>query len=152
MASGKIPAAVEKMIFVGVALGLCFVLIPMFTTDDSRRLSDIRHVSAAIEAYRLAGKSYPPTPVASNCIASYNNVGNLSVYLVPLYLSEIPRDPKPRSCEYNYQYVASVDGSGYVLMANLTRIDPKIYSDRWCIGASSGIVPPYNQAYQPCPR
>ena len=104
----------------------------------------------ALARYYDDNKSYPGTPAGDQCSGPYNNVVNLSSSLVPKYIPAIPKDPKPRSCEYNYQYVATADGKNYVVLANLANIDPASYSDRWCIGASAGSVPPYDTTYRAC--
>ena len=118
---------------------------------DSQRLAAMRSLAAAIDRYHDDSKSYPDTPAGDRCQGQYNNTGNLSPVLVPKYILSIPQDPNPRSCEYNYLYQATSDRKNYVLMVNLTDIEPAIYSDHWCIGASSGSVPDYTGKYLPCP-
>ncbi len=117
---------------------------------DAQRLSDISNLKDALNNYFNDNHSYPPTP-GGECSGNYNNVVNLSSALVPKYISSIPKDPNPRACAYNYLYAASPDGKGYVLMVDLDDIDPATYSDRWCIGASSGTVAGYSTSYRPCP-
>ena len=118
---------------------------------DEKRLIDVSNLKVALNKYFNDNHSYPPTPGGDRCSGPYNNVVNLSFALVPKYISSIPKDPNPRSCEHNYLYASSPDGTSYVLMVDLQDIDPSIYSDGWCIGASSGTVAGYSTTYRPCP-
>jgi hypothetical protein len=119
--------------------------------DDAKRLSDMRTLKASLDGYFNANQSYPATPTNYQCFAIFNNVVNLSSALVPKYISSIPKDPHPKACEYNYLYVASKDGTSYALLVNLQDIDPGIYNNHWCLGASSGTVDLYTDKYLPCP-
>jgi len=120
-------------------------------SDDEQRLSDIGSLKEALDKYYNDNQSYPPTPLGYECSGNFNDVVNLASALVPKYISFIPRDPNPRSCAYNYLYAATPDGKNYVLLVSLDDIDPGTYTDRWCIGASSGTVPGYSNTFRPCP-
>lgn len=128
---------------------------PPRSAEDAQRLSDMSSLKDALNKYFNENQSYPTTPPADQC-SGKNNVVDLSSALVPKYISSIPKDPDPRACGYNYFYTATPDGKSYALLVNLQDIDPATYSDRWCIGASSGTVAAIahdgaGKLYLPCP-
>jgi hypothetical protein len=157
----SVSIAVEVAVIALVAIFGFIYMLPVYETDegparsdDGQRLSDISRLKDALNKYFNDNQSYPATPPGDQCSGNFNNVVNLSSALVPKYISSIPKEPHPRSCEYNYLYVGSPDGKGYVLVINLPNIDPAIYGDRWCIAASSGTVAGYTtpqSSYRPCP-
>ena len=113
-------------------------------------MADMTTLQTALDGYFRDNGAYPGTPGGSACTGAYNNVVNLADALVPKYLSEIPRDPDPPSCSYNYQYWS--DTKTFVIIVHFPDIDPTVYLDRWCIGASGGSLAgtPVEQ-YKRCP-
>jgi hypothetical protein len=108
-------------------------------------------LEGALAKYYNDNNLYPATPFGGRCGETYNNAVNLSSALVPKYIAAIPKDPKPRACEYNYLYRATPDRKSYILLVNMDNIDPATYSDHWCIGSFSGSVPPLFSYYRLCP-
>jgi type II secretory pathway pseudopilin PulG len=116
---------------------------------DAQRRSDVRNLQQALDGYFKDHGAYPATPASVDCQTGYNNVGNLSDSLVPKYITTIPKDPNPASCQYNYWYWS--DKKGYIIMVHMDNIDPATYLGYWCIGASAGPPPSMVKGYLPCP-
>ena len=71
---------------------------------DSSRLTAMRNVKSAVEAYAAENGSYPPT-----------DFQNLSLYLVPKYIKAIPSDPinaTQGGKTYVYYYVTGYKKTG----------------------------------------
>jgi hypothetical protein len=119
------------------------------SVHDEQRLRDMRDLKTGLAAYFRDYSAYPETPVSSDCRPPYNNLGSLSGMLVPKYVKSIPRDPSPQSCDYDYMYWS--DTQNYVILARLEMLDPAVYIDRWCIGASGGTIPENYNPWKPCP-
>jgi hypothetical protein len=109
---------------------------------DTKRMEDLSSIRTALELYYTDHGRYPVIPVGqswagggywafSHCFITMEPCGweSLSGFLVPTYISELPRDPKgpPTSVQnvrpwnasadrLNYGYL-SVDGQTYDLVA-----------------------------------
>jgi hypothetical protein len=121
--------------------------MPPPTPNDAKRRDDARAVQQALAAYFKVHGAYPLSPLGTTCGGTYDNLAGLAPALTP-YISEIPKDPRPKACVYNYFYVS--DGKNYLMMIRLDSIDGTKYGDHWCIAASAGSVPGW-EAFLPCP-
>ncbi|KKS07182.1 MAG: general secretion pathway protein G [candidate division WWE3 bacterium GW2011_GWE1_41_27] len=102
---------------------------------DSQRISDLKKIQTALEAYFSDFRSYPPKATP----ASYYAVSTLSGVLVPNYISQLPTDPKGYSAAYScaadfgytYRTNSTTGGTAYVLLAKMetTSVDYSKCSD-----------------------
>ena len=90
---------------------------------DSQRQSDIATIAKALELYLIDNGSYPPTPctLGTGCKINggWNSTAdtswsNLESYLVPKYVSKLPKDPQASTSTpaaiyggYNYDIVTN---------------------------------------------
>jgi type II secretion system protein G len=81
---------------------------------DSRRISDLQSIRAALEQYYLDNGTYPASPCGVDCngyhLSCQATWGTLGTELAP-YLQNLPKDPKTSSCGgpwtdnfFNYAY------------------------------------------------
>lgn len=113
---------------------------------DLQRMKDMRTLQDALAAYHKDKSLYPPAPGGDpackrlNVSLPWNNVAGLAGVLVPNYLTAIPKDPNPASCDMNYLYVAN-GPDDYAILVHLDELDMTKYPDGWCIGAAAGPGP-----------
>jgi prepilin-type N-terminal cleavage/methylation domain-containing protein len=102
---------------------------------DSQRVSDLKKIQTALEAYFSDYRSYPPKATPT----SYYLVSTLSGVLVPGYISQLPTDPNGYSVVYScasnfgysYRTNSTTGGTAYVLLAKMetTSVDYSKCSD-----------------------
>jgi hypothetical protein len=112
---------------------------------DAQRMKDMRALAGALDAYYRDHNEYPPTPVGIDCWPNFNTAIGLDTALIPKYISRIPKDPRPETCENNYQYAS--DRTNYVLLAHL---DTLATGNHWCVAATAGYSA-QTQNLPPCP-
>ncbi len=95
---------------------------------DARRVSDLKTVEAALEAYRVDFGTYPPAAGGANAWSgdapSYGGYGyDASGYilgLVPEYIKELPRDPSGDNPQGGSGYLYRTNGTDYKFLAHQT--------------------------------
>lgn len=129
---------------------------------DSRRSSDIRAITEALERYYLDEGQYPSGAGSTTINSSWSTTAdaswdNLRNKLVPKYLPELPRDPistpsiNPQSSGYNYAYFA--DKTGYYCSSTPAQMYILIYrfegkpQTNTLQGNCDTSGPPYNLFY-----
>lgn len=148
MLTGALVIVVVSFLITTAALNYWGTPSDVQRSADAQRLSDMQNLQKALDSYFKDHAVYPATPAGIGCQSTYNNVVNLYGELVPKYINEIPKDPHPESCAYNYLYWS--DTKSYSIMVRLDNIDSSKYNDRWCIGAASGPISG-TVNFLPCP-
>jgi hypothetical protein len=109
------------------------------TPEDAQRLKDMGKMQDALAAYFKDNGAYPAQPASVGCPAPSNDLAGLASSLTPKYIDQIPHDPMPASCVYNYAYLSN--GANYALVTRLDVYDTTKSADRWCLGAKGGPGP-----------
>lgn len=99
---------------------------------DAQRLSDMRNLVNALEMYRLDDPNNHYPPLGGGVLSCGSTVANI-VGLVPNYMPQLPRYPKPldpdNSCtDYRYQRRMDNGRSNYGLLVRLEAGS----SSSWC--------------------
>jgi type II secretion system protein G len=123
---------------------------------DSRRISDIKQISTALQLYRDTNGSLPSTAgicYAGWCCLGHGDAGTcwaggypgntaLDNSLSPQYISKLPDDPLNNTAKYGdgYMYRTDIDGQG--LYATLHwGVEKSTPSAADCIGGTGGYWP-----------
>lgn len=111
--------------------------------QNRQRLQDMISLRQGLARYFADHGVYPAAPNNAECDGTFGNAAGLGEDLTPKYLDQVPRDPNPSSCRYDYLY--SSDLKNYIILVHLSGAD-----DGWCIGAAAGMIDVYKN-YAPCP-
>ena len=132
---------IELIVVIAIIGILASVIYPSFVnyqkrSRDARRQVDIKTIVDALERYYVDNNVYP-----SSIFSKYGNFSDLEPYLVPKYLSKLPKDPLNKS-------FISLNGSQR-RQGNVLYLYNYYYFSKngWCSNSNSNVMGSTDKSY-----
>lgn len=97
---------------------------------DSRRLSDITQIQAALESY------FAEQPRTNAKYPEQTDYGVVPEVLAPKHIAEVPSDPSGSDSPYKYMSISN--GKGYCLAAKFEGVSPNTTVPTGCTAPTTG--------------